>query len=73
MLSISIIPESTVEQIILTSQCGDVFLGTYTAKLDGNPTRRARMSVQFTDRDRCVYKFLDGQNQGEVLSTWQRQ
>jgi hypothetical protein len=62
-----------LEEIILTNQRGDVFLGTYTAKLDGNPTRRARMSVQFTDRDRCVYKFLDGQNQGEVLSTWQRQ
>lgn len=62
-----------LEEIILNNQRGEVFLGTYTAKVDGNPTRRARMSVDYTDRDRCVLTFLDGPNQGEVLSTWQRQ
>jgi hypothetical protein len=31
------------------------------------------MSLDYTDRDRCVLKFLDGPNKGEVLATWQRQ
>jgi hypothetical protein len=62
-----------LEEIILTNQRGQVFLGTYTAKLDGLPTHSARMSVDYTDRDSCVLTFLDGPNKGKVLSTWRRQ
>ncbi len=62
-----------VEKLFLTRRQGSTFFGTYTATAPGFPTDRWPISLQFSDLDSYVYKFVGGPHKGKVLSSWKRQ
>lgn len=61
-----------VEEILLSHQQGNAFVGTYLVAVPGAESTRDPIRIEFPDADHYVVKFVGGPRKGEVLCSFTR-